>query len=168
VAWSTLEADEVRLVAADGTERRIRSGGWVGHPPSEGEKAALRILVGERLEMLGGSAEAVDRLPVDFPTTLPVLTDLRAGPDGTLWVQRAGSVREVHPMALNSADPPRGWGGTAWEVLSPEGRYLGTLELPPRFRVMAITDATVVGVQSDPLRVDRVVILELHRPHSEK
>lgn len=168
VAWTTLDAAEVRLVAPDGTERRVRSTGWVAHPPSDGERAALRILVGERLEMLGGTAEAVDRLPVDFPPTLPVLTDLRVGPGGTIWAQRAGPVREVHPMALNAADPPRGWGGTAWEVLSPEGRYQGTLELPPRFRVMAITDSTVVGVQSDPLRVDRVLILELHRPRTEK
>lgn len=167
VAWTTLDAPEVRLVGPEGSERRVRSGAWLGHPPSEGEKAALRILVGERLEMLGGNADTVDRLPVDFPATLPVLTDLRAGPDGTLWVQRAGSVRDVHPMALNTPDPPRGWGGTAWEVLSREGRYLGTLQLPPRFRVMAITDSIVVGVQSDLRRVDQVLILELHRPSPE-
>ncbi|HSG49558.1 MAG TPA: 6-bladed beta-propeller [Longimicrobiales bacterium] len=167
VAWTTLEAAEVRLLGPGGTERLIRSAAWAGHPPSDGEKAALRVLVGERLEMLGGSAEAVNQLPVDFPGSLPVLTDLRAGPEGTLWVQRAGSMREVHPMALNTPDPPRGWGGTAWEVLSPEGRYLGTLELPPRFRVMGISDSTVVGVQSDLLRVDHVLLLDLHRPSPE-
>lgn len=116
--------------------------------------------------MLGGMASAVDEVPVDHPETLPVLTDVRAGPEGSVWVQRAGSLRDAHPMALNTDDPPRGWGGARWEVLDREGRYLGTVDLPTRFRLMEIRGDTILGVQADRDLVDHVVMLKLNRPGS--
>ena len=66
-----------------------------------------------------------------------------------MWVQRAGSLRDAHPMALNTDDRPRGWGGPRWEVLDREGRYLGTVDLPARFRLMEIRSDTILGVQAD-------------------
>ena len=114
--------------------------------------------------MLGGSANAVEQVPLDYPQTLPVLTDVRAGPDATVWVQRAGSIRDVHPMALNTPDPPRGWGGRAWEVLDRDGRFLGTVDLPPRLRLMDIRGDLLLGIQADQDWVDHVVVMNLIRP----
>ncbi|UCC26158.1 MAG: 6-bladed beta-propeller [Gemmatimonadales bacterium] len=164
VAWTTLSADELRMVSPAGGVRLVRGASWVPHAPSQAERDALVRGVAARIVMLGGMASAVDEVPVDHPETLPVLTDVRAGPEGSVWVQRAGSLRDAHPMALNTADPPRGWGGPRWEVLDPEGRYLGTVDLPPRFRLMEIRGDTILGVQADRDLVDHVVILNLNRP----
>lgn len=164
VAWTTLSSTRIRLEGPDGALRLVGREAWMGRAPSPAEEAVLEERVGERLEMLGGSADAVDQMPVDHPEILPVLTDLHAGPEGTLWVQRAGPVGDVHPMALNTPDPPRGWGGTVWEVLDREGRYLGSVELPPRFRLMEIRGDRILGVQADANLVDQVVVLNLVRP----
>ena len=155
VAWSTLEWEEIRVVEWAGQgpavpSGRIRSQGWRARPPSAADVQALRILAGERLEMLGGDAATVERTPVVDPPVLPVMTDLAAGPEGTLWVQRTGDLRGVHPMATNTPDPPRAWGGPTWDVLSREGRYLGSVDLPPRFRLMAFRGARVVGAVAAP------------------
>ena len=167
VAWSDLASAEIRIVdpRQDGARLRsvIRSDAWRARSPSGPDLAALRILVGERLEMLGGDAATVDQIPVVDPPVLPVLTDLAAGPDGTLWAQRAGDLRAAHPMALNTPDPPRGWGGATWDVLDRDGRYLGAVEMPPRFRMMALGDDWILGVQADPRNVDAVALLLLHR-----
>jgi hypothetical protein len=167
VAWSDLTATEIRILEPrrGGARLRslIRSDAWRARSPSGPDLQALRILVGERLEMLGGDASIVDQIPVVDPPVLPVLTDLAAGPDGTLWVQRAGDLRAAHPMALNTPDPPRGWGGATWDVLDRNGRYLGAVEMPPRFRMTALGDDWILGVQADPRNVDAVVLLTLHR-----
>ncbi|HSM04027.1 MAG TPA: hypothetical protein VK858_05375 [Longimicrobiales bacterium] len=167
IAWSDLESSEIRVVEPGDGEARltsiIRSEAWRTRAPSASDVEALRMLVGERLEMLGGDRGTVDQVPVVEPAVLPVLTDLAAGPDGTLWVQRAGDLRAAHPMATNTPDPPRGWGGATWDVLDREGRYLGSVELPPRFRLTALGEDVVLGVQADPRNVDAVVLLTLHR-----
>ena len=162
IATTDLESSELVLTATDGTERRVRSASWVARAPTEDEERILTFLTGERLEMLGGTADAVNQMPVDQPATLPVFTDMHAGPDTTLWVQRTGSLREVHPMATNTPDPPRSWGGTVWDVLDSGGRYLGSVELPPRLRVMEINDRGILGVQTDVYYTDSVVLLEVN------
>lgn len=169
VAWSTLESAEVRVEewTGEGAARslgRLRSQAWRARPPSADDLRALRILVGERLEMLGGDASTVDALPVAEPPVLPVITDLAAGPEGTLWVQRTGDLRAVHPMATNTPDPPKGWGGRTWDVLDREGRYLGSVEVPARFRLMAFRGDLLVGAVADLRNVDSLVVLRLNRP----
>lgn len=172
LAWSTLEAAEVRIAEwiDEGPARpvgRWRNEGWRARPPSAADVRALRILVGERLEMLGGSAAAVDAIPVVEPSVLPVMTDLAAGPENTLWVQRTGDLRGVHPMATNTPDPPKGWGGATWDVLDGEGRYLGSVELPRRFRLMAFRGDLLVGAVADPRNVDALLVLRVNRPAAD-
>lgn len=164
VAWTDLESAEIRVVGPDGSHARIRSDAWLRHAPGDAERTLLTRLMEERIRMQGGAAEKLEAIELTFPDSLPVLTDLHAGPDGTLWVQRPGSIRDVHPAALNAPDPPHAWGGSSWEILSPDGAYLGSLELPPRFRVMRVGEDAVIGVQSDLRRVDQVVVLALRRP----
>lgn len=164
VAWTTLDAAEIRVRRPDGTQVRIRSGSWLQHEPGEAERTLLARLMADRARMEGGTAVDAASIPVRFPRHLPVLTDLHAGPEGTIWVQRPGPLRDVHPMAMSTPDSPRGWGGSTWEILSSDGRYLGSLELPPRVRVMWVGEDAVIGVASDLRRVDHVVVLALHRP----
>lgn len=99
-----------------------------------------------------------------LPERLPAITSVRGGPDGTLWVQRMADAASIHPMALNTPDPPVGFGGGSWDVLDPEGRYLGTVELPLRFRLTRIRSDAVYGVLRDGMDVEKVARLRLERP----
>jgi hypothetical protein len=67
-------------------------------------------------------------------------------------------------MALNTPDPPSGFGGGTWDVLDAEGRLLGSIELPARARVMRVVGDALYAVQRDELDVERVVRLRVSRP----
>lgn len=164
VAWTAIRDTDVRLLAPDGTQARLRRESWRPREPSEGEERALQLLAVESLRMQGAPLGPDADIPFEPMTWLPVLTDLRAGPEGTLWVQALGSARDVHPMNLNTGAEPFGWGGPTWEVFDAEGRYLGPVELPARFRVTEFRGDRIVGVRYDELFVDHVEVLEIVRP----
>jgi hypothetical protein len=66
-------------------------------------------------------------------------------------------------MTINAQDRSDGLGGPQWDVFDAEGRFLGSLRLPERFRITRITDDWVVGVQQNELDVERVTRLRLLR-----
>lgn len=164
IAWLALEEGRVRIHDPDGTLRTIlESERWRPRTPTTAEVAPLEEKLGDRMEMLGGSRDMLMQLPVEAPAALPAVTRVVAGPGGTLWVQHMGPVEAVHPMALNTPDPPVGYGGPVWDVVDPDGRWLGSLELPEGFRLMRIADGAVYGVARNDLDVDRIVRLRLER-----
>lgn len=164
IAWLALSEGRVRIHGRDGTLRRILSmDEWAPRFPTASEVESLRKKLGDRLEMFGGSRTMLEQVPVDAPERLPALTSVMKGPEGTLWVQRMGDVGDVHPLALNTPDPPTGYGGGVWDVLDPGGRHLGEVVLPPGIRVMDIAAGAVYGITSDSLGVERVVRVDLVR-----
>jgi len=167
LVWASLDRTELRVRSAERSlERIVRFPGWRHRRPSPSEEAALLELMGEKLVALGGSRETVEQLDVVQPSTLPAITSVRAGPRGTIWVQRMGEAGDVHPWALNSPDPPLGWGGGVWDVLDREGKRLGTVELDPRVRLLRISADRVLGVRWDELGREEVVLWELTGPAS--
>jgi hypothetical protein len=164
IAWSAYDQDRVFIHSADGTLRRIVTHrDWRRRPPSDADVAAMVELLRQKLRMLGGDDSAADGSNVDAPETLPAITAVRAGPEGTWWVQRMGAAASIDPMAINAQDRSSGLGGPEWDVFDADGRFLGPLRLPERFRVTRITDDWVVGVQQDELDVERVTRLRLRR-----
>ena len=165
VAWLAPAEGRVRVHDTEGRLRRIiASSAWLGRPPTADEVAILAEKAGNKLEALGGSRQVLERLPVEPPARLPAVTSVAAGPHGTVWVQRLGDVADVHPMALNTPDPPTGWGGGTWDVLDARGRFLGSVELPPRLRVLRIVGDAVYGVRTDALDVEHVVRVRVAIP----
>lgn len=162
VAWTHLESDRIRILDAGGSLTRIvHFAAWERRSPAAADVQAMENLMREKLAMLGGDPSGVDNLPVIPPTHLPAITALRGGPEGTLWVQRMGDIANVHPMALNAPEPPAGWGGTTWDVLSLEGEHLHEVEFPARFRLMEIRENRMYGVMRSELDEETVVVLEV-------
>lgn len=164
IAWSALDRDFVAI--HDSTGRlvgRFSRAQWKARPLRDADRETLRELLRVKLRALGGSPGLADSPMVEAPPLLPAITTVRAGPRGTLWVQRMGDVALADPMALNASERADFFGGPAWDVLDGEGRYLGTLALPPRFRVFRITDAAILGAVRDDDGVERVVRLALRR-----
>ena len=51
--------------------------------------------------------------------------------------------------------------GSPYTVISPDGEWRGQVETPPRFRILDVTGALVLGVLRDALDVENVVVYEL-------
>ena len=167
IAWISLDDPRLRIHTSDGRlERVVTAAAWTPRRPTREQVEAMTSALGDKLVMLGGSRESLDLMPVEAADPLPTLTSVRAGPDGTVWVQRMGAVEDVHPMALNSPDPPVAFGGPTWDVLDRDGRYLGSVDLPPAFRVVRITEDAIYGIQWDDFGVQRLVRLRLRRTTS--
>ncbi len=84
---------------------------------------------------------------VDLPDVKPVIADLEVDDRGYLWV-----------MLQPDPGAPR----VEWAVHDPEGRYLGSVDLP-RMAVRQIGDDFVAGVETGELDVQRVVVYPLER-----
>lgn len=162
IAWTDLETARVRVHDAAGALRQVvRHAGWTGRVPGEEDRRLLIDRLREKIVGLGGSAATLDDMPLVWPETLPAVTGLVAGPGGQVWVQRMGEAAEVHPSALNTPDPPLGYGGGRWEVLDPGGHPLGVVDLPSGFRLHRVEDDAVLGVQRNALDEDVVRRLRL-------
>ena len=81
---------------------------------TDAERRALVELLGVRFGMLGADPGLVEGLTYLDEETVPAVTGVRSGPEGTVWVQRMGEVGAVRPFALNSPDHPEWLGGARW------------------------------------------------------
>lgn len=89
----------------------------------------------------------LDEMP--FPEAMPAYSDIRADAEGNLWV---GEYRRP------GDEQPR------WNVFDPDGRWLGSLETPPRFEIYEIGADYVLGRHSDELDVESVRLYDLEKP----
>lgn len=139
---------EIRRHDPDGSLTRI-----IRRPiaPEPVTAADVETLVRARVEMAETpeqrrTAERVAET-IDMPETKPAFSMLLADAEGNVWVQEF-----VWPL-----------GGRLWSVLSPEGRWLGEVEMPERLRPTHIGRDFVVGVWRDDLDVQHVRVHAIRR-----
>lgn len=99
------------------------------------------------------------RSNISFTDHYPVFHDVMAGPHGTLWVQHFVTVQEVEERG-GTLDL-EALGATEWDIFDAEGRFLGVLELPERFRPVHVRDDRIYGVWRDEMDVEYVVRLRV-------
>lgn len=90
----------------------------------------------------------VEQAGFAMPPAAPAYTEMRATPDGHLWVKRFVAPGET----MNR-----------WGVFAPDGVFLGNLDLPEELVVTEIGDDYVLGVVTDELDVQRVQLYRLVR-----
>jgi hypothetical protein len=86
---------------------------------------------------------------MSYPETMPAHGDLLVDRAGNLWVSE---------FRVTPDDPG------SWTVFDPEGRMLGTVATPARFRVFDIGDDYVLGVWRDDVDVEHVRMFTLEKP----
>ena len=91
----------------------------------------------------------VEEMPV--PPTMPAFASLETDAARNLWVKE-------YPGAADPDAPSR------WDVFDPDGRMLGALSMPGRFRVTQIGSDYVLGVWKDDLDVEHVRLYPLEKP----
>ena len=84
------------------------------------------------------------------PDTRPAYAELVVDSEGFVWAAKF--------LGRTEADEP-----TDWEVFSSQGEWLGTVRLPPRFRVYEIGPDYVLGRRLSDLDVEHVQVLRLKR-----
>ena len=90
----------------------------------------------------------VEALPA--PTTRPAHAEMLVDPSGAVWL-------ELFRARIEQDRPQE------WLILDADGTWLGTIEVPDRFRVTDITMETVLGVWRDELDVEHPQVLRLTR-----
>jgi hypothetical protein len=90
---------------------------------------------------------ALEQAP--WPERLPAFDRVLADPDGNLWVLDYG-VRRDQPGS--------------WNVFTAEGRWLGTVETPARFRVEQVGRDWILGVGQGPGAEEEVRMYRIVRP----
>ena len=142
----------IRVHDADGTLKTIIR--WPG-ASLEATDAAVRAEIERRIphynEDEAGLRRFFSELP--HPDRRPAHGRIHVGPDGRIWVETAPGPGEDGPYE-----------GPGWHIFAPDGRWLGTVEAPGRFRITQILPDRVVGVWQDALDVEHVQIRPLVRP----
>ena len=110
------------------------------------KQAELATMTRERDKLLYGHFYDMD-LPL--PQYVPVASQLRVAPDGALWVERYRLPWDERRL---------------WDVLSPVGKFLGTVEMPGRFDVYQVGADFVMGRLRDEDGLEQVHVYGLRRP----
>lgn len=80
----------------------------------------------------------------------PAYADMVVDADGNVWLEEyLGRHEQGEPVE--------------WQVFDPEGRWLGSVTLPPRFHVFRIGPDWILGKRPDQLDVEHIQLLRLSR-----
>jgi hypothetical protein len=144
------ERYELKVVTPEGRlERLIRR----SEPSRPVTDAVLEAARRARAQQAKTPEEVEQRLQglQDDPhgATIPFFERLLGDDEGNLWVQEFAVPGEEEP---------------GWAVFDPQGRLLGLVRLPERFRPMHIGADFVLGVAVDDLEVERVRMYSLQKP----
>jgi hypothetical protein len=123
---------------------------------TDGEERRIRDMTREMIAAQGVPPQAVEQVvqQMEFAESYPVFAQLLRSEDGTLWVQRIRTSRDV-PEGVEWS--PQDMGSNEWDVFDAEGRYLGVLAFPLRFQPIREVDGVIWGVERDEFDVQSVV-----------
>ena len=79
---------------------------------------------------------------------MPLFSNPFADAEGRIWLPSYKPGGEIHDV------PP-------YAVIAPDGEWLGTVEAPPRFRILDVAGGLVLGVEQDEMDWVSVVVYEL-------
>ena len=166
VAYTDSSAYAIKVTSADGTLERVLTRPFRPEPVTdrirqeererrlkglEGDPLGAGRSGGQRGAMMSGMADAMRRNAesMEFYPVIPVVRSLRTSCEGNIWVQRRGE----EPVSDGPID-----------VLTPDGRYLGTFTadataMPDAFG----PDGLVAFVETDELDVQTVVVKRVAR-----
>ena len=156
--YARSDRPEVTWRLPDGTVTRIVR--WQAEPAPlteeslDGIEAGLRA--GNQMANPGAPDADIDRMTDDNMAVyraviggpMPLFTIPFGDAEGRVWLPsyRPGGRRE---------------GASDYTVISADGEWLGTVEAPPRFRILDVAGGLVLGVHTDDMDVESVVVYAL-------
>ena len=151
---------EVRVLDPE-TGDTLRTISW-DPPDTPGPEEAFERLLSEARERGVEDERSVlgEGAP---PDTVPSFSDFLVDEEGLVWVRPFVPKRDARGLGGNVGTGPTGPGGH-WEIFSPEGDPLGSVEMPEGLIPYQVTSDRLVGVHRDELGVERVRVHRVERP----
>jgi hypothetical protein len=165
-------SDEYRLEIHSGNRlTRVITKPFRSEPISDQEKESILERCEQEAIESGAPADWVARrlASTHVADRVPAFRTIIFGPSGTIWVQRVRPVSEL--LSLEEPDvfhmTSRDFldvGSRDWDVFGKEGRFLGTLRMPPRFTPHVFRGDKLYGVLRDEVDVPYAVRLGVKDP----
>jgi hypothetical protein len=155
--------DEYRISTySAGSLVRIITKPFYPAPVEDSEIKGIRDLFYAWMRELQWPPEVMDERwrNVLIADTYPAFQRLAFGPRGTIWVQQIQRVSELNDLD-SWATINRLWtsGARDWDVFDSEGRFLGVVTMPDRFRARLFLGEKIYGTWYDQFDLSYVVRL---------
>lgn len=119
-------------------------------PPAVNESERRAFLEASDIENKAARQNLVDqRRSIPIPAQKPALSKLRGGANGTVWVRPASPM-----LARDEVET------VEWHVWRTDGRLDRIALLPTDFDLLTATDRYLIGVETNELGIEALVILE--------
>ncbi|MFO7894776.1 MAG: 6-bladed beta-propeller [Longimicrobiales bacterium] len=153
----------LNIYSTDGTLTRIVRKPFEPRRITDSDEAEFRRIVEGLWRDQGMPPEALTMMSqaLNFAASYPAYANILGGPDGSLWVQRIQTPDEIRE--LGGTFDIQDMGSATWEIFDGDGRFMGTLQMPPRFTPLAFIDGNLYGVLRDEMDVQYVARMTVNR-----
>lgn len=130
---------------------------------SDEDKSIITDLILRLMEEQGVPPQALDGIEagISYEDVFPAFTQLRNGPEQSLWVQRMGVPSDMTADEQENWNPLLDQGSDEWDVFDGDGRYLGVVSMPDRFSPFSVRSDLIYGVWRDEFEVQYVKVLRV-------
>jgi len=130
---------------------------------TERDREIITELIMRLMEEQGVPPQALDgiRQGISYEDVFPAFTQLRNGPEQSLWVQRIGVPSDMTDDEQENWNPLLDQGSDEWDVFDADGRYLGVVTIPDRFSPFSLRGDLLYGVWRDEFEVQYVKVLRI-------
>ena len=146
-----------------GSLRRVITRSFEPRPIGDRDIRALFVYLDRRWLDAGVPPERLPRNHslVGFADFFPAFYTFQTGYRGSLWVQPVQSPADLPDEEIERYNFLEDFGASGWDVFDDEGRYLGVVDMPPRFQPRLFHSDRIYGVWRDELDVQYIVRLRI-------
>lgn len=165
LAFAMSDRFRVNIHALDGSLTRVITMPVERQPVSEEDKSIITGMLETVFEQQGVPPQGVELIKqnISFEDTYPAFTQMRSGPENSLWVQQVGIPSDMTEEERENWNPMLDQGSDVWDVFDAEGRLLGIVTMPDRFTPFSLKGDRMYGVWRDDLEVQYVRVYRVTR-----
>jgi len=129
-------------------------------PVSEQDKEIITGMIMGLMEEQGVPPQALDGIKqgISYEDVFPAFTQMRNGPEQSLWVQRISVPSDMTADEQENWNPLLDQGSDEWDVFDAEGRFMGFVTMPERFTPFSLRGDLFYGVWRDEFEVQYVKV----------
>ena len=132
-------------------------------PVSEQDKEIITGMIMGLMEEQGVPPQALDGIKqgISYEDVFPAFTQMRNGPEQSLWVQRISVPSDMTEDEQENWNPLLDQGSDEWDVFDSDGRFMGFVTMPERFTPFALKGDLFYGVWRDEFEVQYVKVYRI-------
>lgn len=153
----------ISVTGADGSVVRVITMPSEPVPVSAEDKEIITGFIVRLMGEQGVPPQALDAIEqgISYEEQFPAFTQLRNGPEQSLWVQRIGVPSDMTADERENWNPMLDQGSDEWDVFDSEGRFMGFVTMPDRFTPFSLKGDLLYGVWRDEFEVQYVKVYRI-------